>query len=49
LQSRGIPADEARRMVVRAFFTEVIGKVPVESLRDRLTQQIEAELAGSGV
>ncbi len=49
LQSRGIAAVEARRMVVRAFFAEVISKVPVESLRDRLTAQIEAELAGSGV
>ena len=49
LQSRGIPAVEARRMVVRAFFAEVIAKVPVESLRDRLTEQIEAELEGSGV
>ena len=36
-------------MVVRAFFAEVIAKVPVESLRDRLTGQIEAELEGSGV
>jgi Fe-S cluster assembly protein SufD len=49
LQSRGIPAEEARRMVVRAFFAEVIAKVPVEALRDRLTGQIEAELAESGV
>jgi Fe-S cluster assembly protein SufD len=49
LQSRGIPAVEARRMVVRAFFAEVIAKVPVEHLRDRLTGQIEAELEGSGV
>jgi Fe-S cluster assembly protein SufD len=49
LQSRGIPADEARHMVVRAFFAEVIAKVPVDALRDRLTAQIEAELAESGV
>ncbi|CAM3258506.1 Fe-S cluster assembly protein SufD [Stackebrandtia soli] len=44
LQSRGITADEARRLVVRGFFIELINKIPVEALRDRLSDGIEARL-----
>jgi Fe-S cluster assembly protein SufD len=44
LQSRGIPADEARRIVVRAFFAEIIDKLGVESLQERLLRQIDDEL-----
>ena len=42
--SRGIPEAEARRLVVRGFFGEVIQKVRVPALRDRLEAAIEAEL-----
>ncbi len=45
LQSRGIPAAEARRIVVRAFFAEIIDKLGVESLQERLLRQIDDELA----
>ncbi len=44
LMSRGIPEDEARQLVVRGFFAELLGKIPVESLRDRLGKAIEARL-----
>jgi Fe-S cluster assembly protein SufD len=44
LQSRGIPADEARRIVVRAFFAEIIDKLGVQSLQERLLRQIDDEL-----
>lgn len=44
LQSRGIPEDQARRLVVRGFFNEVIAKIAVPAVRDRLTQAIEQEL-----
>jgi Fe-S cluster assembly protein SufD len=44
LQSRGIPADLARRLVVRGFFLEILDKVTVPELRDRLEAAIEAEL-----
>ena len=47
LQARGIPADEARRMVVRAFFAEIVEAIGVPLLRERLTAAIEAELAGA--
>jgi len=44
LQARGIPEDQARRLVVRGFFGELIGKIAVPSVRERLTEAIEHEL-----
>ncbi|WP_422735903.1 Fe-S cluster assembly protein SufD [Micromonospora sp. WMMD729] len=48
LMARGIPEGEARRLVVRGFFAEVINKIPVEELRERLGDAIEARLAKAG-
>jgi Fe-S cluster assembly protein SufD len=45
LMSRGIPESEARRLVVRGFFAELINKIPSEELRERLGDAIEARLA----
>jgi Fe-S cluster assembly protein SufD len=45
LMARGIPEFEARKLVVRGFFAELINKIPVESLRERLGDVIEARLA----
>ncbi|HEY2672397.1 MAG TPA: Fe-S cluster assembly protein SufD [Rugosimonospora sp.] len=44
LMARGIPETEARRLVVRGFFTELLNKIPVEALRERLSAEIEARL-----
>ena len=44
LQSRGIPADVARRMVVRGFFAEVVEAIGVPTLEERLMATIESEL-----
>lgn len=44
LQARGIPEDQARRLVVRGFFGEIIQKIAVPEVRDRLTAAIEHEL-----
>ena len=44
LQTRGIPEDQARRLVVRGFFGEIIQKIAVPSVRERLTEAIEHEL-----
>jgi Fe-S cluster assembly protein SufD len=44
LQSRGIPADEARRMVVRGFFADVLQQIGVPALEERLLAAVEAEL-----
>ena len=45
LMSRGIPEAEARKLVVRGFFADLLARIPVESLRDRLGAQVEARLA----
>ncbi|KWX56486.1 Fe-S cluster assembly protein SufD [Mycobacterium sp. NAZ190054] len=45
LRSRGIPEDQARRLVVRGFFNEIIAKIAVPAVRERLTEAIERELA----
>ncbi|BBY21043.1 Fe-S cluster assembly protein SufD [Mycobacterium stomatepiae] len=44
LQARGIPEDQARRLIVRGFFGEIIQKIAVAAVRDRLTEAIEHEL-----
>src|SRR5699024_12143146 len=48
LRSRGIPEVEARKLVVRGFFQEIIAAIPVEQVRERLTATVEEELASSG-
>ena len=47
LQSRGITEDEARRLVVRGFLSEIVQKLGSKPLEDRLHAAIEAELAVS--
>ena len=44
LMSRGIPADEARRLIIRGFFNEVIHRIPVESLSEELERRVADEL-----
>ncbi len=46
LQSRGIAAEVARRMVVRAFFYEVLQQIGVPEVTERLAAAIDVELAG---
>ncbi|MEZ3160098.1 Fe-S cluster assembly protein SufD [Microbacterium sp. BWT-B31] len=45
LQARGIPEDDARRMVVLGFLSEIVQKVRVPALEAELFAAIEAELA----
>jgi Fe-S cluster assembly protein SufD len=47
LMARGIPADEARRLVVRGFFAEVVDRIEIGGLRERILAAVEAELAGA--
>ena len=47
LQSRGIPADEARRLVVRGFFADVIDQIGIPEVQERLLARVEAELEGA--
>jgi Fe-S cluster assembly protein SufD len=44
LMARGIPADEARRLVVRGYFAELINRIGVPYLVERLTAEVEREL-----
>ena len=46
LMTRGIPEDEARRLVVRGFFASVVGRIGVPEVQERLMAAIELELSG---
>jgi Fe-S cluster assembly protein SufD len=48
LMARGIPETEARKLVVRGFFAELLRKIPVVELRERLGEAIEARLTKAG-
>ena len=53
LMARGIPMEEARRLVIQGFFGQLIAKIGLPGLRDqgvlnlqdRITGAVEAELA----
>ncbi|MGW7490260.1 Fe-S cluster assembly protein SufD [Streptomyces sp. NPDC054786] len=47
LMARGIPADEARRLVVRGFFAELVQQIGLPDVEERLMRKIEAELEAS--
>jgi len=44
LQSRGITEEEARRLVVRGFLTDIVARIGSPELEQRLLLAIEAEL-----
>ncbi len=44
LQSRGIPEDEARRLVVHGFFADIVRKIGVPQIEEQLLATVEAEL-----
>ena len=46
MQQRGIPADEARHLLMYAFAGEVIDHIGIEALRDRLHMLVEKRLRG---
>lgn len=45
LQARGISEDEARRLVVLGFLTDIVQRIGIPSLQQELLGAIEAELA----
>lgn len=47
LRARGIPETDARRLVVRGFFAELIHEIGVASIEERLLGAIERELEKS--
>ncbi|MFM8897403.1 MAG: Fe-S cluster assembly protein SufD, partial [Actinomycetota bacterium] len=48
LMSRGIPMSEARRLVIRGFFTEIISKIGNETIEERLMARIDSQLERVG-
>ncbi|GED87703.1 Fe-S cluster assembly protein SufD [Streptomyces sp. 6-11-2] len=44
LMARGIPEQEARRLVVRGFFAELVQQIGVTDIEERLIAKIEEEL-----
>ncbi|WP_371672290.1 Fe-S cluster assembly protein SufD [Streptomyces sp. NBC_00289] len=47
LMARGIPADDARRLVVRGFFAELVQQIGVADIQERLLVRIDEELEAS--
>jgi len=47
LMARGIPFEEARKLVIRGFFGQLIGTIEVPELRERIAEAVEAELTRS--
>ena len=45
LQARGIPEDQARRLVVRGFFADIVQQIGVADVQERLMSAIDDELA----
>lgn len=46
LQSRGINEDEARKLVLRGFFEDLLGQIGVPEINYRVRDSIEARLGG---
>ena len=45
LQSRGIPEADAKRLVIRGFFLEILSKIGIEAVEERIMNRIDGELA----
>jgi Fe-S cluster assembly protein SufD len=48
LQARGIPESEARRLVVRGFFAELVSRISVPTVVDTLMSAVDQELEAHG-
>jgi Fe-S cluster assembly protein SufD len=46
--SRGITLADARRLVVRGFFNEIVTEIGDEKIQTRLMDRIDSELAKAG-
>ncbi len=45
LRTRGIDRDDATRILTRAFGNSIISKLPIETLRDIITETVDARLS----
>ena len=48
LMARGIPLEEARRLVIRGFFGQLINQIEVPEVRDRIGEAMRPSSAGPG-
>ena len=48
LMSRGITLENARRLVVRGFFNEIVTEIGIDSIQERLMNRIDSELEKAG-
>jgi len=48
LMSRGINMEDARRLVVRGFFNEIVSEIGIDEIQDRIMTRIDNELAKAG-
>ena len=46
MRSRGIPVDEARRMLMESFMSDIIDTIHLDGLQDRLRHLVERRLGG---
>ena len=44
LMSRGVSEEEARRLIVHGFFNDIIRRIGVDSIEEKLLAQVEREL-----
>jgi Fe-S cluster assembly protein SufD len=42
--ARGIPEEQARRLVIRGFFSEIVSKLQLPEIEDRIMERIDFEL-----
>ena len=45
LMSRGIPSEQARRLVIRGFFSDIVSKLKLEGIEERIMNRIDSELS----
>ncbi|MDF1489508.1 Fe-S cluster assembly protein SufD [Tessaracoccus caeni] len=45
LRSRGVPEREARRLVVHGFFWDIIRRIGIDSIQEKLLERVEREIA----
>lgn len=48
LMSRGITLDNARRLVVRGFFNEIVSEIGIDDIQNRIMNRIDSELEMAG-
>ena len=49
LRSRGIGAEQARRMLIRAFASDVVERITIAPARERLDQLLHGRFDGADI